>query len=86
MTVLTIVHQRHAVAIFGNIHVFMRAGFKFCLLPRGVAVNGTLDITKLNIKRRLIRKDVYGELHFQHQVLLLPIHVGFKVDTRHAIR
>ena len=79
--VFAVVQQSHAVACLGEVGPFVRAHFKACRVPAGVAVGVPLNAAELDVVPRAGGIYVHGERGLEQRVLLVPVHMGDKVDA-----
>ena len=81
VSVLAVVEKRHAVAVLGYVHPLVRIGLKFCLIPTGILMRGAGNVTVLHVKGCAHCVHVQRENRLEHLVMLVPVHIGLKVDT-----
>ncbi len=81
VTILAVVEQAHAVMAFGEVHPLLAAAFKPRLIPACIGVHLPDNAAELNIKGRFITVHIHREFHLEKMLMLLPVHLGLKVNA-----
>ena len=81
VAVLTVIEKAHSVSVIGNIHVLMSADLKPRRIPACVFMRRALNRAELNFVGCLIGIDINIKSRLDHNVLLMPIGMGIKVDS-----
>ena len=85
MAVFTVIHQRHAVIIPGQIHPLMGTDLKSGSVPGGVLRGRPANAAKLDITGYLIAKHIHRELGPQHTMSLMPVRMGVEFHISSAL-
>ena len=82
VAVLAVVHQRHAVAVLGEVGEAVGRDLEAGDVPTGVGVRRPGEVAPLDLVVRLGRADIDREGGLEHRVVIVPVDLRVEVDPR----
>jgi len=80
VSIFTVIQEGNAVIRFGQVGPLMPDHLEPRLIPAGIPMCGTVQISILNIIGGLCAAHIYGKGCFQQPMILLPVHACLKIN------